>query len=55
LAFVYWIGHAPKGFYPFVNGGSIAVLYCFVFFYLAFAGGGAWSLDNVLRRKRVMT
>ncbi|MEA2991699.1 MAG: putative oxidoreductase [Alphaproteobacteria bacterium] len=54
LAFVYWIGHAPKSFYPFVNGGSIAVLYCFVFFYLAFAGGGAWSLDNVLRRKRVM-
>jgi putative oxidoreductase len=51
LAFVYWIGHAPKGFYPYVNGGSIAVLYCFVFLYLAFAGGGPWSLDNVLRRR----
>jgi putative oxidoreductase len=49
-AFAYFIAHAPKGFYPLLNGGELAALYCFVFFYLAFAGGGSWSLD-ALRRK----
>jgi putative oxidoreductase len=51
LAFAYWIGHAPRGFYPSMNGGNLPILYCFVFLYLAFAGGGAWSLDNVWRRR----
>jgi putative oxidoreductase len=45
LAFAYFIGHAPRGFYPLTNGGEPAVLFCFIFFYLAFAGGGAWSVD----------
>jgi putative oxidoreductase len=52
LAFAYFIGHAPRGFYPSMNGGNLSIMYCFVFFYLAFAGGGPWSLDNVLRPNR---
>lgn len=50
MAFAYFIAHAPRGFYPIVNAGELAVLYCFVFLYLAAAGGGAWSVD-ALRRK----
>ena len=53
LAFAYWIGHAPRGFFPSVNGGNLAIMYSFVFFYLAFAGGGPWSVDEALRRKGV--
>lgn len=51
MAFAYFMGHAPRGFYPLFNGGNLAVLYCFVFFYLAFAGGGAWSVDATRERK----
>lgn len=51
MAFAYWIGHAPRGFYPSVNGGNLAIMYCFVFLYLAFAGGGPWSVDSALRRQ----
>jgi len=51
LAFVYFIGHFPRGFYPMNTGGNLPVLYCFVFFYLAFAGGGAWSADAIIRDK----
>ena len=52
LAFAYFIGHAPKGNFlsPMLNGGESAVLFCFVFLFLAMAGGGAWSLDA--RRSR---
>jgi putative oxidoreductase len=46
MAFAYWMAHAPQHFFPAVNGGDAAILYCFVFLYLAVAGGGAWSLDN---------
>jgi putative oxidoreductase len=46
LAFAYFIAHAPQGFYPLTNGGESAVLFCFIFLYLAAAGGGAWSLDT---------
>lgn len=53
MAFAYFIGHAPRGFYPSVNGGNLAIMYCFVFLYLAFAGGGPWSVDEALRRKGV--
>lgn len=47
LAFAYFIGHASKGFVlmPTLNGGESAVLFCFVFLFLAVAGGGAWSVD----------
>ena len=44
-AFAYFIAHAPRGFYPILNGGELAVLYCFVFLYLAAAGPGPWSVD----------
>lgn len=49
MAVAYFMAHAPQGFWPMVNGGELAVLYCFVFLYLVFAGGGEWSLDHVLR------
>ena len=45
LAAVYFIGHAGKGFFPLLNQGEAAVLFCFVFFYFVFAGPGPWSLD----------
>jgi len=49
MAFAYFIAHAPQGFWPIVNRGELAVLYCFVFLYLAAAGGGPLSLDRWLR------
>jgi putative oxidoreductase len=52
MAFAYFIAHAPQSFWPIVNRGELAVLYCFVFLYLAAAGGGPWSLDRWLRRTR---
>ena len=50
MAFAYFIAHAPQGFWPILNKGELAVLYCFVFLYLAAAGGGPWSLDRMLRK-----
>ncbi|MBP2512020.1 DoxX family protein [Sphingomonas sp. PvP018] len=44
-AAAYFLAHAPQGPFPIANGGEAAVLYCFVFLYLAAAGGGAWSVD----------
>jgi putative oxidoreductase len=52
MAFAYFIEHAPKGFFPAANDGVPAVLFCFVFLYLAAAGGGPWSLDALLRARR---
>jgi putative oxidoreductase len=52
MAVAYWIAHAPQSFFPILNGGDAAILYCFVFLYLVFAGGGAWSLDNAVRERR---
>ena len=51
MAFAYWMAHAPQNPFPVANGGDAAILYCFVFLYLAFAGGGPWSVDALLRRK----
>ena len=51
MAFAYWMSHAARSFYPVLNGGDAAILYCFIFLYLAFAGGGAWSLDRMLWKK----
>jgi len=48
-AAAYFIAHAPKGVFPILNGGELAALYCFVFLFLAAAGGGPWSLDGKLR------
>ena len=50
MAVGYWLVHAPHSFYPAVNGGDAAILFCFVFLYLAAAGPGAFSLDGVLRK-----
>lgn len=44
-AVAYFMVHAPRGFYPLVNGGELAAVYCFVFLYFVFAGAGSWSLD----------
>jgi putative oxidoreductase len=52
MAVAYFMAHAPGGFLPIVNKGELAVLYCFVFLYLAAAGGGSWSVDYCLRRRK---
>jgi putative oxidoreductase len=49
MAIAYFTTHAPKGFWPMKNDGESAVFFCFVFFYIAFAGGGPWSLDAMLK------
>jgi len=51
MAVGYFIAHAPNGPFPALNMGEAAVLYCFVFFYLVFAGGGPWSLDALIRKR----
>lgn len=50
MAVAYFMAHAPKSFFPTINGGQLAILFCFVFLYLAFAGGGEGSVDEQLRR-----
>ncbi len=50
MAVAYFMAHAPKSFFPALNGGDAAILYCFIYLYLAVAGGGAWSLDALWRR-----
>lgn len=52
MAIGYFMSHAPKSAFPVLSGGDAALLFCFVFFYLAFAGGGAWSLDRLLAGPR---
>lgn len=49
MAVAYFMVYAPRGFFPWLNGGESAVLFCFAFLYLFAAGGGAWSLDRLLR------
>jgi putative oxidoreductase len=51
MAVAYFMAHAPKGFWPLLNRGELATLYCFVFLYLAAAGGGPWSIDHHWRRR----
>jgi putative oxidoreductase len=50
MAFAYFIGHAPKSFYPLVSGGTLAIMYCFTCLYLACAGAGPWSVDAAMNR-----
>ena len=50
MAVAYWMVHAKMGLYPAVNMGEGAILFCFVFLYLAAAGPGAWSIDNARTR-----
>jgi putative oxidoreductase len=47
MAVAYFMAHAPRGFFPLLNGGELAIVYCFVFLYLWVAGGGVWSLDRL--------
>lgn len=49
LAFAYFIGHFPKSFWPGINMGEGAILFCFIFLYIAAAGPGAWSIDGARR------
>ena len=51
MAVAYFKVHVWLGFFPMLNKGELAVLYCFVFLYFAVAGGGAWSLDRLIRRQ----
>ena len=46
LAAAYWMAHGPKGILPILNGGELAVLYCFVFLFIASRGSGIWSVDG---------
>jgi putative oxidoreductase len=50
MAFAYFMAHSPKSFYPALNGGDAAILFCFIFLFFVFAGAGAFSVD---RRKAV--
>jgi len=51
VAYWYYANRPAKGFMPIQNGGTLEVLFCFVFLYLVFAGAGVWSLDAMLRKK----
>jgi putative oxidoreductase len=51
MAVAYFMSHAPRGFFPVLNHGDLAILFCFVFLYLACAGGGPYSLDAIVRKK----
>jgi putative oxidoreductase len=46
MAVAYFMAHSPRGFFPTLNMGQLAILFCFVFFYLFVAGGGVWSVDQ---------
>ena len=54
MAFAYFIGHASKGnpHMPMLNGGELAVTWCFLFLFFSVAGGGSWSLDSLMGRRR---
>jgi putative oxidoreductase len=47
MAVAYFMAHAPQSVFPMLNMGDAAILFCFVFLYLLFAGPGAWSVDRV--------
>lgn len=49
MAVAYWYAHAPRDFFPVNNGGDAAILYCFLFLFLTFAGPGRWALDLLWR------
>jgi putative oxidoreductase len=51
MAFAYFTVHAPRSFWPILNGGEVALLFCMIWLYLAAAGAGRWSLDALWRRR----
>lgn len=52
MAFAYFLVHAPRAFWPLINRGEVVVLYAFLFLFFATNGGGGWSLDGWLARRR---
>jgi putative oxidoreductase len=50
MAFAYFLSHAPRAFFPVLNGGEPALLFCFIWLYIAAAGPGPWSVDAVRKR-----
>ena len=52
MAFAYWMQHAPNGFWPIQNKGELAVLFCFLFLYIAANGAGIWGLERRYGPKR---
>lgn len=55
MAFAYFMGHAPQGFWPVLNQGSPAILFCFIWLYISSAGPGPWSLDALRGRHEPTT
>jgi putative oxidoreductase len=55
MAFAYFMAHEPRGFFPLLNGGELAIVYCFLFLYFAVVGGGAWSVDRLRRNATAVT
>jgi putative oxidoreductase len=51
MAFAFFLDHFPRGFSPLLNGGNLAIMFCFACLYLACAGGGPWSLDAIMGKK----
>ena len=54
MAAAYFMAHAPRAFFPTLNGGQLAILFCFVFLYLFVAGGGVWSVDEQRSGRRAL-
>jgi putative oxidoreductase len=54
MAVAYFMAHAPRGFFSLVNAGELAIVYCFVFLYLAVAGAGVWSIDHLRARNKAL-
>lgn len=50
MAAAYFMAHVPGGFLPLTNRGELAVIYSFLYLYFVFSGGGAWSLDGLIRK-----
>jgi putative oxidoreductase len=50
MAVAYFMAHAPRAFFPVLNGGDAAILFCFMFLFFVFSGAGAWSIDSIRGR-----
>jgi putative oxidoreductase len=55
MAFAYFMAHAPRNFFPVINEGDAAILYCFIFLYIAIVGGGVWSVDYARGGRTIRT
>jgi putative oxidoreductase len=51
MAVAYFMAHSPRSFFPAMNGGDAAILYCFAFLYIFYEGAGPWSVDRVVLKK----